>query len=123
MGKKQHLKLSEARILVYLSKIEPRFRFIKAVSNKLDMAISFPLNGTEISCFGHQTLIPNIFGKRKFDLMPAKNLINSNYFPSKCGYLPSPSFSWNAASTVFKKILLPRLVSKPSFLKLASTSL
>ena len=34
---KQRLKLSEARILVYLSKIEPRFRFIKAVSNRLDM--------------------------------------------------------------------------------------
>ena len=37
MATKQRLKLSEARILVYLSKIEPRFRFIKAVSNRLDM--------------------------------------------------------------------------------------
>ena len=37
MALKQRLKLSEARILVYLAHIENGQRFIKAVSNKLDM--------------------------------------------------------------------------------------
>ncbi len=37
MANKQKLKISEARILVYLAHIEEGKRFIKAVSNKLDM--------------------------------------------------------------------------------------
>ncbi len=37
MAHKQKLKVSEARILVYLSSIDPRLRFVKAISNRLDM--------------------------------------------------------------------------------------
>ena len=44
MAKKQILKLSEARILTYLAKVEPRLRFVQATSNKLDMDYPYCLS-------------------------------------------------------------------------------
>ena len=44
MAEKQVLKASEARILIYLSKVKVQKRFVKAISNKLDIDYSYLLN-------------------------------------------------------------------------------